>query len=60
MHIAHLWPGWSGLTERVVAGTLVERRDREDNWVKAFIAAMDRNAKERTGEGGEGGREKRN
>jgi len=37
------------LTECVRTGTSVETRSREDNWVKAFIAAMDRNAKERAG-----------
>jgi len=46
-HTAHLWHRWSTLTECVRAGTSVERRAREDNWVTAFIAAMDRNAKER-------------
>jgi (2Fe-2S) ferredoxin/predicted O-methyltransferase YrrM len=49
MHTAHLWHRWSTLTECVRAGTSVETRSREDNWVKAFIAAMDRNAKERSG-----------
>jgi (2Fe-2S) ferredoxin/predicted O-methyltransferase YrrM len=49
MHTAHLWHRWSALTECVRAGTSVETRSREDNWVKDFIAAMDRNAKERAG-----------
>lgn len=49
MHTAHLWHRWSTLTECVRAGTSVETRSRDDNWVKAFIAAMDRNAKERAG-----------
>ncbi|MGA2484196.1 MAG: methyltransferase [Candidatus Acidiferrales bacterium] len=49
MHTAHLWHRWSTLTECVRAGTSVEARSREDNWVAAFIAAMDRNAKERAG-----------
>lgn len=49
MHTAHLWHRWSTLTECVRAGTSVEARSREDDWVKAFIAAMDRNAKERAG-----------
>jgi predicted O-methyltransferase YrrM/DNA-binding CsgD family transcriptional regulator len=49
MHTAHLWQRWSTLTECVRAGTSVETRGREDNWVAAFIAAMDRNAKERAG-----------
>jgi (2Fe-2S) ferredoxin/predicted O-methyltransferase YrrM len=47
MHTAHLWHRWSTLKECVRAGTSVERRGREDGWVTAFIAAMDRNAKER-------------
>ncbi len=57
MHTAHLWHRWSSLTECVRAGTSVGTsvgtpvgtRSREDNWVVAFIAAMDRNAKERAG-----------
>jgi (2Fe-2S) ferredoxin/predicted O-methyltransferase YrrM len=49
MHTAHLWHRWSSLTECVRAGTSVGARSREDNWVPAFIAAMDRNAKERAG-----------
>jgi len=48
-HTAHLWHRWSRLTECVRAGKSVERRDHEDGWVTAFIAAMDRNAKERAG-----------
>jgi 3-hydroxy-5-methyl-1-naphthoate 3-O-methyltransferase len=47
MHIAHLWDRWSRLTESVKAGTSVERREREPHDVQDFIAAMDRNAKER-------------
>ncbi len=49
MHIAHLWPRWSTLTECVRAGTLVADRGWDDGWVRDFIAAMDRNAKERSG-----------
>ena len=49
IHTAHLWHRWSTLTECVLAGSSVETRSHEDNWVKAFIAAMDRNAKERAG-----------
>jgi (2Fe-2S) ferredoxin/predicted O-methyltransferase YrrM len=49
MHIAHLWPRWSTLTECVRAGASVAARTREDDWVRDFIAAMDRNAKERSG-----------
>jgi len=49
MHTAHLWETWSTLTECVCTGTSVGVGGREDNWVTAFIAAMDRNAKERSG-----------
>jgi (2Fe-2S) ferredoxin/predicted O-methyltransferase YrrM len=47
-HTAHLWRRWSGLTECVRTGTPVEGRRDEPGWVTAFIAAMDRNAKERS------------
>lgn len=47
MHIAHLWDRWSTLTECVQSGTCVERDEREHSDVRDFIAAMDRNAKER-------------
>ena len=49
IHTAHLWHRWSTLTECVRAGTSVQPRLRDDNWTKPFIAAMDRNAKERAG-----------
>ena len=49
IHIANIWHRWSTLTECVRAGTSVGPRGREDNWVPAFIAAMDRNARERAG-----------
>jgi (2Fe-2S) ferredoxin/predicted O-methyltransferase YrrM len=49
LHTAHLWHRWSTLTECVRAGTPVQTSGREDNWVTPFIAAMDRNAKERAG-----------
>ena len=53
MHTVHLWHRWSALTECVRAGTPVgtsiAARSREDDWVAAFIAAMDRNARERAG-----------
>jgi (2Fe-2S) ferredoxin/predicted O-methyltransferase YrrM len=49
MHAAHLWERWSRLTECVRAGTPAESRSAEPGWVTAFIAAMDRNAKERSG-----------
>ncbi|MGA7513659.1 MAG: methyltransferase [Candidatus Sulfotelmatobacter sp.] len=47
MHTAHLWHRWSTLTECLRAGTSVGKRGVDENWVTAFIAAMDRNAKER-------------
>jgi (2Fe-2S) ferredoxin/ubiquinone/menaquinone biosynthesis C-methylase UbiE len=47
MHTAHLWHGWSSLTECVRAGTSVETGSREEGSVSDFIAAMDRNARER-------------
>jgi len=46
MHTANLWRRWSTLTECVRAGTSVSR-DRDGEFVQAFIAAMDRNARER-------------
>jgi len=49
LHIANLWHRWSTLTECVRAGTSVSARGSQDNWVKPFIAAMDRNARERSG-----------
>jgi len=47
LHTAHLWQRWSTLTDCVRAGTRVDVRVRDEDWVTAFIAAMDRNAKER-------------
>ena len=47
MHTAQLWHRWSSLTERVRAGTSVETGSRKDSPVSDFIAAMDRNARER-------------
>lgn len=49
LHTAHLWHRWSSLTECVRAGTSVRHDGGDGNWVTAFIAAMDRNARERTG-----------
>jgi (2Fe-2S) ferredoxin/SAM-dependent methyltransferase len=46
MHTANLWRRWSTLTECVHAGSSVSR-DRDGEFVQAFIAAMDRNARER-------------
>ncbi len=48
IHTAHLWHRWSTLTDCVRAGTPVGSGEREVSWVPAFIAAMDRNARERT------------
>ncbi len=50
LHTAHLWWRWSSLTECVRAGTSVtyeEGRERGEEWTRAFIAAMHRNARER-------------
>lgn len=49
MHTAHIWHRWSQLTECVRAGTSVGNGGRDHDWVTAFIAAMDRNARERAG-----------
>ncbi len=49
LHQANLWPRWSTLTDCVRAGTAMPREERfnEQEWTEAFIAAMDRNARER-------------
>src|SRR5271166_3684265 len=47
LHTAYLWHRWSSLTECVRAGT--QPRVGHGDWTNAFIAAMDRNAKERAG-----------
>jgi len=47
MHTAQLWHRWTSLTECVRAGTSVETGSHEESWVSDFIAAMDRNARER-------------
>jgi len=50
MHTAYLWGRWSTLTECVRTGTCQERANaggRDQQWTKAFIAAMDRNVAER-------------
>ena len=49
LHTANLWHRWSTLTDAVRTGTTVAPHVRDDNWVTSFIAAMDRNAKERAG-----------
>ena len=50
LHLAHLWRTWSTLTECLRAGTSVLRQetaDRGEEWTRAFIAAMHRNARAR-------------
>jgi len=47
LHTANLWHTWSTLTDAVRAGTAVAHRARTAEGVISFIAAMDRNAKER-------------
>ena len=49
LHTANLWHRWSTLTDAVRAGTSVAPRVRDNKWATTFIAAMDRNAKERAG-----------
>jgi len=51
LHMAHLWARWSTLTDCVRAGTAVsspEAAPPDHDWTEAFIAAMHRNAMERT------------
>jgi len=50
MHTVHLWERWGTLSECVRAGTSVtyrEMAERPQEWTRAFIAAMHRNAMER-------------
>ena len=50
LHLAHLWRAWSTLTKCVRAGTTViheEAAERGEEWTRAFIAAMHRNARAR-------------
>src|SRR5579862_3756460 len=47
MHTANLWFRWSTLSQCVRTGSSTEIDARESNWVRYFIAAMDRNARER-------------
>jgi (2Fe-2S) ferredoxin/cyclopropane fatty-acyl-phospholipid synthase-like methyltransferase len=50
LHLVHLWRTWSTLTECLRAGTSVfhqEMVDRDEEWTRAFIAAMHRNARAR-------------
>jgi predicted O-methyltransferase YrrM len=49
MHNVHLWDRWSRLTECVRRGTavdLVDMEKRSEEWIAAFIAAMQRNSQE--------------
>ena len=49
-HTVNLWTRWSTLTDCVRAGTAVTYQDpdgRSEDWTESFIAAMDRNARER-------------
>jgi len=51
LHIAGLWDHWSRMTDSVRAGTAAgykEFGDRPAEWTEAFIAAMHRNAVERS------------
>jgi len=51
LHTAGLWKNWSTLTECVRAGTSVIHREMDErcsDWTQAFIAAMHRNATERS------------
>jgi hypothetical protein len=48
LHNANIWHRWSTLTDVVRGGKPVHVRAEENpNWTKNFIAAMDRNARER-------------
>jgi (2Fe-2S) ferredoxin/predicted O-methyltransferase YrrM len=49
LHTANLWHRWSTLTDAVRTGTSIAPRVRNNGWAQTFIAAMDRNAKERAG-----------
>lgn len=50
LHIAHLWERWSKLTECVRNGGpgSLPRRERDEASTRDFIAAMDRNSRERS------------
>ena len=47
LHTANLWRRWSNLSESVRTGTPAAKAG-DGGWVNTFIAAMDRNARERT------------
>ncbi|MGE5177214.1 MAG: methyltransferase [Hyphomicrobiales bacterium] len=46
-HVVNLWPRWTSLTECVRQGTPVthtDMKDRDDDWIEPFIAAMHKTA----------------
>ena len=47
LHTANIWHRWSNLTGSVLAGTPAPRTG-DGEWTTTFIAAMDRNARERS------------
>ncbi|MGO9402883.1 MAG: methyltransferase [Terriglobales bacterium] len=48
LHIANIWHRWSTLTDAVRTGTRVAiGRDDTPEWTRSFIAAMQRNSKDR-------------
>jgi (2Fe-2S) ferredoxin/SAM-dependent methyltransferase len=50
LHTAHLWHRWSTLTDCIRIGASIPEHQtdgQETEWMRAFIAAMDRNAAER-------------
>lgn len=49
LHTAHLWHRWSTLTDCIRSGAAAAAGGRDPGCVTAFISAMDRNAKERSG-----------
>lgn len=52
MHVVHMWDSWSRLTECVRRGTAaenVEIEPRGEEWIKAFIAAMQLFAQDHAG-----------
>ncbi|MGD0215031.1 MAG: methyltransferase [Terriglobales bacterium] len=50
LHVANIWHRWSTLTDAVRGGTrILISRDDTPGWTRDFIAAMQRNAKDRAG-----------
>lgn len=48
LHLANIWHRWSTLTDAVRRGTRIPLdRDKTSDWTHSFIAAMQRNAKDR-------------